>query len=272
MPHSKTGTLKQRRYVSANGLNIYYEEYGSGRPLILLHGGTLTSSMWRPYLAAFASHFRVITPDSRGHGRTDNPDGEFSYRAMAEDVVAFIQALELVRPLIFGYSDGGQAALELGMHHPGLAGALVIGAAWYKFSKTYADWLKASGFEGPGMVNFRQIIRQEPKLVDLWKEEHSWIDDPDYWQTLLIQISTMWWTPLDYSAGDFQEITEPTLVLLGDRDGLVELEQAVGIYRHIPKAELAILPNGTHMNPNPKLLTQTVLDFLIRQTKPVNEA
>ena len=126
----------QGRYVQANGLNMYYEECGHGQPLILLHGGTETSQMWQPFLSSLAPHFRVIAPDSRAHGRTNNPNGELSYQLMADDVVAFIQALHLTKPLVFGYSDGGQIALEIGMRYPHLTAALILGAAWYEFTET----------------------------------------------------------------------------------------------------------------------------------------
>ena len=82
----------------------------------------------------------------------------------------------------------------------------------------------------------------------------------------------MWWTPLDYTVEDFQKITEPALILIGDRDGLIELEQAVEMYRLIPNAELTILPNGTHMSTiTGRLFTDTVLDFLLRHTIAANK-
>jgi pimeloyl-ACP methyl ester carboxylesterase len=108
-------------YIEANGLTIYYEVCGEGEPLLLIHGGTATCSSWASHLPAFTQHFRVFAPDSRGHGRTDNPAGELAYRPMADDVAALIEALGLQRPLVLGYSDGGQIALELGMRYPELA-------------------------------------------------------------------------------------------------------------------------------------------------------
>jgi len=245
---------------------MYYDEYGSGKHLILIHGGAVSSNMWQPFLPSFFPHFRVITPDSRGHGKTNNPKVELSYHLMADDVVAFIQALNLTKPLVFGYSDGGQIALEIGMRYPGLIGALVLGATSYKFSETSLNWLKALGFEKSGVVNIEQIQRDDPELITLLKTEHVRADDPDYWKTLLKQYSVLWWTPLDYTAKDFHKITEPTLILVGDRDELIELEQAVEMYRFIPNAELAILPNATHTSPNTKLLTNTVLDFYLRNS------
>ena len=269
MEHADNNMKNQGRYVQVNGLNMYYEEFGDGRPLILLHGGTDTSNMWQSFLPTFVPHFRVITPDSRAHGRTNNPAGELSYHLMAEDVAAFIQALNLTKPLIIGYSDGGQIALEIGMRYPSLSGALVVGAAWYKFSQMYLDTLIAAGFESPGMVNIERIQRKSPEWVDELKKEHIHSDHPDYWQTLLKQISNMWWTPLDYTVEDFKKITEPTLILLGDRDGIVELEQAVDMYYFIPNSELAIIPNATHFTAVNDLSMRIVLDFLLRQGSPI---
>ena len=257
----------QGRTISANGLYIYYEEKGSGPPLILLHGGTATSSMWQPQIPSLAQHFKVITPDSRGHGKTDNPTGEFSYRLMADDVVAFIHALGLPRPLVCGYSDGGQIAMEIGMRYPGLTSALVIGAAWYRFSESYQNTIKAWGFEGPGVVNVEQIQQFAPETVSHWEMEHYRPGMPGYWQTLLKQLSSMFWTPLDYSVDDFQRITEPVLIVMGDRDELIGIEQAVEMYHLIPNAELAILPNATHMSATGELFTTAVLDFLLRHSE-----
>jgi pimeloyl-ACP methyl ester carboxylesterase len=183
---------------------------------------------------------------------------------MADDVVAFIQALNLIKPFIFGYSDGGQIVLEIGMRYPTLTGPLVIGAAWYKFSPMYLNSLKTAGFESPGIVNIERFQRESPDWVDELKKDHSRVDDPDYWQKLLIQISTMWWTLLDYTEEDFQKITAPTLILLGDRDGIVELQQAVAMYQFIRNGELLILPNTNHFSAVNELTMSIVLDFLLR--------
>ena len=83
MAQADTNSIQKGNYVQANGLNMYYEEYGNGEPLILLHSGTSTSRMWRPHIPFFAEHFRVIALDSRGHGRTNNATGVLSYVAMA---------------------------------------------------------------------------------------------------------------------------------------------------------------------------------------------
>jgi pimeloyl-ACP methyl ester carboxylesterase len=247
-------------------MDMYYEEYGTGLPLILLHGGMSTCQTWQPFLPIFTPHFRVLTPDSRAHGRSNNPAGELSYRLMAEDLAALIQELNLDKPLIFGYSDGGQVSLELGMHYPTLAGALVVAAAWYKFSQTYLIAMQAIESKRPGEVNIEHILKESPDWVEELKRDHISSADPDYWQTLLKQISVLWWSALDYTADDFQKIVVPTLVMLGDRDGIVELQQAVDEYQLIPDAALFIMPNATHSTAKSELSMHIVLDFLMRQS------
>ena len=130
-------------HIEPNGLSVYYEVHGEGEPLLLIHGRTATCHSWASHLPAFTEHFRVFTPDSRAHGRTDNPTGELGYRLMADDLVALIVALGLQKPLVLGYSDGGQIALELGMRYPGLAGAQVLGGTQFRFSEAYLEAVRA---------------------------------------------------------------------------------------------------------------------------------
>ena len=92
-PHD-TAT-RRGHVVNANGVNIYYETHGQGTPLLLLHAGTLTADSWQPYLAGFAKHYQAITPDSRAHGRSDDPPGAISYKLLAEDMAALARALDL---------------------------------------------------------------------------------------------------------------------------------------------------------------------------------
>lgn len=258
----------QGRYVQANGLNIYYEEYGAGEPLILVHGGTVTTESWQPQIPAFAGQFRVLVPDSRGHGRTDNPTGSMSYRLMADDLAAFVDALGLDKPLIYGYSDGGQIALELGMRYPDLARALVVGAAWFKFTESYRQGIQAFlGGEGTDDVDTKKLEAEMPEYVELLRAWHRPGSDSDYWRTLLKQIKPMWLTPLNYTPADFQQIVAPTLILVGDRDLMVPVEEAVEMYRLMPTAELAIVPNADHFRTaENELTTTTVLDFLSRHS------
>ncbi len=228
------------KYIEANGLRVYYEVYGEGEPLLLLHGGTATSQSWASHLPAFAEHFRVFAPDSRGHGRTDNPAGELAYRQMADDVAALIKALGLQRPLVLGYSDGGQIALELGMRYPGLARALVLGGTQFRFSEAYLEDARALlGIAEGREVDPETLERGQPDFVDYLREAHGHVYGPGYWKTYVKQITSLWLTPLHYTSEDFAAVTDPVLLLVGDRDG-VATEESVELFRLLPNAELVV--------------------------------
>ena len=179
-------------HIEANGLRVYYEVHGEGEPLLLVHGGTATSQVWASHLPTFAEHFRVITPDSRGHGRTDNPTGELGYRVLADDVAALVGALGLRRPLVLGYSDGGQIALELGMRYPGLSRALVLGGTQFRFSEAYFEDVRALlGIAKGEEVDPERLEREQPDWVAYLREAHGHVYGPRYRKTYVRQISSL---------------------------------------------------------------------------------
>ena len=255
------------KYIEANGLKVYLEVYGEGEPLLLLHGGTATSQSWTSHLPAFTEHFRVFTPDSRGHGKTDNPTGELGYRVMADDVAALVSALGLQRPLVLGYSDGGQIALELGMRHPGLTRALVLGGTQFRFSEAYLEavrelWGIAEGEE----VDLEKLEREQPDWVAYLREAHGHVYGPEYWKTDVKQIASLWLTPLRYTSEDLAALADPVLILTGDRDEGVSPQEAVELFRLLPNAELAVAPASDHgfIEAKVGLFDALTLDFLMR--------
>lgn len=256
-------------YIQANGLNIYYDEQGQGKPLLLIHAGTLTAKSWQPYLAAFAEHFRVITPDSRGHGRTANPTGSLSYRLLADDMAAFVQALALDKPLICGYSDGGQVALEIGMRYPELPQALVVGGAWFKFTESYRAMTRALfGDEQSPDVDTEKFERENPSWAAGLQQSYG----AEGWKTFLKQLKPMWASPLNYALDDFAQVVAPTLVLVGDRDEVVPIEEAAEMYRLLSNAELVVLPGADHgsfISAKAALFQPLLLDFLLRHSDSV---
>ena len=242
-----TSLNDQGAYAQVNGLNMYYETYGEGIPLILLHGGFETCQMWAPVIPTLSTNYQVFAPDTRGHGRTDNPSGEFSYPLMAEDFAQFIDALNLMDPLIIGYSDGGETALHMAMAYPGLARCYMIGAIFNFMTDEWRQMMGGFlGFEGPGIVNFERVMRTNAEFVRSLEEKHDVFHEPGYWKSLLTQASLAWWEPPIHSPADFAKITDPALFWCGDRDVFCPPEQSLEIYRMVDNAELAIIPNADH--------------------------
>ena len=237
------------RSREVNGATLYYEDRGAGAPLVLIHGGLTSSAMWEHLLPSLIDGFRVITPDSRGHGRSTNPSGELSYAQLADDVAALIAALGLVRPVVGGYSDGGQVALELGARHPDAAGALIVGAAYPEFAATGIRAVNNAflGADDTGIPNLAQLDINLGDFADLMKARHPGGDEQ--WRTLVGQSASMW---LDYQGltpDAVRGIEAPTLVFTGDRDEMYPLDLMVSLYRTLPNAELAVCPHADHFAP-----------------------
>jgi pimeloyl-ACP methyl ester carboxylesterase len=256
-------------FVEINGASLYYEEAGNGSPLILIHGGLGSSTQWESVVPELMPGFRVITPDSRGHGRSTNPGGALSYTGIADDVAALIGALGLVRPVVGGWSDGGQVVLELGARHPKATGALIVGAAYPDFA---ASGLREAhrallGADEDGVPDLGRLDAQLGDAAELIKSAHP--GGTPHWTELVRQTAPMW---LDYAGLRPEEvrlIQVPTLVLGGDRDEFVSLDLALSLYLALPNAELAICPDTEHAGPTPEraaVFASLIHDFVLRHT------
>jgi pimeloyl-ACP methyl ester carboxylesterase len=237
------------RSIDVNGTKLSYEEHGNGTPLMLIHGGLASSAAWEPLIPELTDGFRVITPDSRGHGRSTNPAGQLSYARIADDVAALIASLGLIRPVVGGWSDGGQATLELAARHPGVAGALIVGAAYPDFAGTGLRDAHRTllGADEAGVPNLEQLDAQLGDDAGVIKSWHP--GGPQQWRALVQQTAPMW---LDYAGlarDELRTIETPALVLAGDRDELIPLDLSTALYQALPHGELAICPQADHGGP-----------------------
>lgn len=252
--------------ITLGRLEVHYLEQGSGHPLLLLHGGTATSAAWSAQLPTYAERYRVIAPDTRGHGRTNNPDMRLSYAQFADDVADLIDALELKAPLVVGYSDGGQTALELALRHPGKASALVFGGTAARPTPAYLAGLTEWGFPAPGEVDLEKLRSVWGDYLDGLKTAHAHHHGPDYWRAYLAQLSELWLTLPDYSEAQLAAITAPALVISGDRDHMAGADEMARFYRLLGAGELATVPGAGHEAVDNPLFLRLVLDFLARHT------
>jgi pimeloyl-ACP methyl ester carboxylesterase len=168
-----------------------------------------------------------------------------------------------------GYSDGGQIALELGMRHPGLTRALVLGGTQFRFSEAYLEDARALLRVTDGEeADPENLEREQPDFVANLREAHGHVYGPEYWKTYVKKIAALWLTPLRYAPEDFATITDPVLLLTGDHDG-VATEESIELFRLLPNAELAVAPGSDHSFIEAKagLFDALVLDFLVRHRK-----
>lgn len=238
-------------YVDANGVHTYYDEHGSGEPLLLLHGGLVDGDSFAQQTPAFAERFRVIVPDRRGHGRTADVDGPISYDVMADDTIAFIEALGIGPAHLVGWSDGGDVGLLVAIKRPNLVRRLV----------TIGSNFSADGLTREAAEAFRPDTPTSavPIMHETWKVNAV---EPDRFDAVLEKMQQCWF---DYAipTADLARITAPTLVMVGD-DDITRFEHTIELYDTIPDAQLAVIPGASHLVPleKPDLVNQLVLDFL----------
>ena len=247
--------------VRAGDLDVHYTERGDGPPMILVHGGLATAELsWNvEHVARLAERFRVVMPDSRGHGKTTNPAGTLSYAQLADDVVAFAAALGLHEPVIVGYSDGGQTGIELGLRHPAFARALVLGGTTTGPTPAYFELLASMGFTEAGAcdVDAMRAAFGDALFQAMVVEAHA------NWRSFVDQIATLWLTLPSYSSETLAKIATPCLVICGDRD-VPCLDAAAPLLRSLPCAELAVVPHSAHGAASKPMFWTNVLDFLTR--------
>jgi pimeloyl-ACP methyl ester carboxylesterase len=264
-------------YVEANGVKTWYVEAGQGIPLLLLHGGIVSNgpiwadSMfgWGGHLGQFAEHFRVIAPDTRGHGRTLNPSAVLTFVDFAEDVIALSQVLQLEKPLICGFSDGGITATLVGIMAPDLPRAIVnlAGLDMFDPDRDSAARVSNRAWLG-GDPHATKASTEAPSLpagmMQKVVEDYEPAQGSGYVKTYFDQIFDLWILPTAYTLDDLAKIAAPTLILAGDREGGLPVEEAVAAYRKLPHGELGVIPDADHgITP---LACTLALDFLLRQT------
>src|SRR3981081_3226505 len=133
------------KYAEVNGINLYYETHGTGRPLILLHGGLGSGEMFGPVLPILAERHHVVAVDLQGHGRTADIDRPLDVRLMADDIAALIEHLGLDRPDVVGYSLGGGVALQTAVRHPAALRRLVAVSANTRSDAIYPEMREQQG-------------------------------------------------------------------------------------------------------------------------------
>jgi 3-oxoadipate enol-lactonase len=269
------------QYAVANGLRIYYEEHGTGHPLLLLQAGFDTHHIWDSQLPTWKEHFRVITADSRGLGRTEHPGGQISYELLARDALAVIQALRLEKPFICGIADGACVALQMAIWQPELAAACVLMAAWLWNARQESQrglriMQELFGIDGPvreqlSEEDLHQIERKGHPAFDYlragWTSEKA---ASGHWRTYLKEVWPSWSTLTEHGAADLERVNTPTLVVVGDRDEFQPVWEAAELYRHLPNGELAVIPGMDHfatIGNHAELVSLTILDFLKRHVE-----
>ncbi|MSU53846.1 MAG: alpha/beta hydrolase [Opitutaceae bacterium] len=242
IPYGKNPTTG--KFAEVNGIKLYYETYGEGAPLLIIHGNGGAIAPMKPQLDFFVPHYRVIVADSRGHGKSDMGPGRLTYEQMAEDLNALLDQLKVKSAYVLGQSDGGILGLLLAIHHPDKVGKLAAMGANLNPAGEYSWTLEADLKEG--------------KLID---EMIAQGDQSQPWAAKKQYLDLVHNQP-DIALADLEKISAPVLVMAGDKD-VIRLEHTQQIFEHLKQAHLAIFPGATHFvrRENPDLFNQTVAKF-----------
>jgi len=273
-------TANGGNFVRANGIDIHYVEEGQGVPLVLLHGGMVsTNPIWAPTPVSYAAHMqalarrhRVIAPDTRGCGRTVHDGGVVTFDQLADDVLALVEALGLGRPLIAGFSEGGSTATVAAIRSPDRFSAIVNDAGYDMFNP-----------QAPSSAMMRQILGGSPTatqadpeafarafteneqmrpMFELLKADEDGGQGDGHWAEYLRLAFPRTTEHPGYTFDDFAKITAPTLILVGDRDDFCTLEDGATAYRQLASGELAVVPGTGHVITPAKI--ELTLDFFTR--------
>jgi pimeloyl-ACP methyl ester carboxylesterase len=257
-------------YAEVNGINLYYETHGAGRPMILLHGGLMSGEMFGPVLPALAERHQVIAVDLQGHGRTADIDRPIDIRLMADDIAALIDHLGLEKPDIVGYSLGGGVALFTAVKYPEKIGKLVSASANIRRDAIPAEMLAQQAQVNAAAVPFMK----DTPMYELYQRVAP---RPEDFGRLLDKMGESMGKDFDVSE-EVRGLQVPTLIVAADAD-MAPPSHYIDVFKLLdgglrdggwmgegrPKGghALAILPGLTHYNLGISPLFATViLDFL----------
>jgi pimeloyl-ACP methyl ester carboxylesterase len=235
-------------YAPVNGLNMYYEIHGTGRPLVLLHGAlSAIDTSFGELLPSLAQTRQVIAVEMQAHGHTADIDRPLSYEQLADDTAALLEHIEIGAADIFGYSLGAGVALQVAIRHPHRVRKLVLASVTYKSEGLYPEVL--AGID---------MLTPDALAGSPFQEEYASIaPHPEAWSTLIAKVQQLDRQIQDWPAESIQSIKAPTLLVIGDSD-VVRPEHAVEMFRllgggvpgdlaGLPNAQLAVLPGTTHV-------------------------
>jgi pimeloyl-ACP methyl ester carboxylesterase len=220
-------------YATVNGLQMYYEVYGQGKPLVLIHGGGSTiQTSFSNIIPLLSAHRQVIGVELQAHGRTGDRNAALSFEQDADDVTALLTHLGIAKADFLGFSNGGQTVIEIALRHAGRVNKLIIASAFYKRAAAPAQFWE--GFEHAHIEmlppdlkeGFLQVNNDKAALENMfWKDVQ--------------RMKTF----RDWTDDQVKSIQRPTLIINGNQD-VGSIEHALEMHRNIAGSVLAVLPGG----------------------------
>jgi pimeloyl-ACP methyl ester carboxylesterase len=248
------------KYLNVNDIKVYYEIYGTGEPLLLLHGNGGSMESFGFQIPELSKYFQVIAVDSRGQGRSTDSDKEITYALMASDMNELIDKLKLVGVYILGWSDGGNIGLELAYAHPEKVKKLIAFGANYSHENFLAPYDSTIIMD-----------KNDPLVVTTigWRQKRAATASerlspvPESSPAIQKKLADLMDKYPNFTIEQLKQINVPTLIAVGDHD-LIALDHTVELFKNLPHAQLLIIPGATHivLVEQPDLVNSEIIKFL----------
>ncbi|MFX1536348.1 MAG: alpha/beta fold hydrolase [Promethearchaeota archaeon] len=270
--------------IETNDINTYYEIHGEGQPLVLIHGGFVSSTMWQPQVDYFSNRYKVITYDIRGHGKT-GPSALKRYKieTLAEDLHTLLENLEIQTPIICGLSLGGMIAQVYAVKYPDKLKGLILADTAASIALTFWDklmvyvlaprWLMLGSLRLMGVRNFIKFSFWYAKYT----RSEEWLGNKDiteYEKSEMLKMDKKEYLKIfgslyDFRLQDLAKIKVPTLVLNGEHESKTVFVHAEKIKELIEDCEVVVISNAGHISnlENKEEFNQVIEAFLIRNEK-----
>ncbi|MBP6180375.1 alpha/beta hydrolase [Flavobacterium sp.] len=221
-------------YSEVNGLKMYYEIYGQGKPIVFIHGGGSTiQTSFEKVIPLFAKNRKVIAVELQAHGRTNDRNADLSFEQDTDDIVTLLKNLNINKTDFLGFSNGGTTVLQIAIRHPEIINKIILGSALAKRNgvpEWFWDFMKKAQLE-----NMPEQLKKAYKKVSSNPNGLQVMHDKDVKRMIDFK---------DIPDDQIKSIKAPTLIIVGDRD-IITPEHAIEIHRQIVNSELVIIP-GEH--------------------------
>ena len=247
------------KYMNVNDIKVYYEVYGNGEPLLILHGNGGSIETLSTLIPELSKHFKVIAVDSRAQGRSSDSEKEMTYSLMASDMSELIKKLNLGSIYVAGFSDGGVIGLELAYTHPEQVKKLVAFGANYSHENYLATEDSISMDKNdPYILKVKSIRKQRAENASKRKFPKP-VVTPETKQKLEDLMEKY----PNFTEEQLKQISVPTLIAIGDHD-IISLEHTIKLFKSLPHSYLFIIPGSSHVSlyEQPDMVNSEIIKFL----------
>lgn len=259
-PASGTGST-----VKVDDISVYYDDRGSGHPVVLVHGGIMDHQSWGNQIPELAKHFRIISPDTRAHGRSTDSDKPLTYDLFASDVVGLLVELGIAKASFVGFSDGGCVGLLLAAKYPEMVDKVVLIGTPHDTSNYQEGTAELFATITP--EQFYGMVGEDSAFGEVVKKAEVVYPSAQAWQNFWVKlVNGLWSREPKIELASLSSITAPTLLLHAANEQFFDRRHSEDLAATIPNATLGTVPGATHCSPqeNPDAVNAAVIGFLSR--------